>query len=567
MKMKPIAASVAALALLSGALPAAASDRAPVALSLNGQPVSFTDAVPYENNGAVFVPVRAAAEKLGLEVAYDADAEQVRLSAAGLDISLRPGSASALVNGQETAFAPASSIVSDRTYVPLAFFETVFGLKTDYRAEAKEASIGNAALNPEAVVQELAGLLRAGEYQRLSDAWFSDELKSAVPVEALAAGWDSIAPLAGEFVGVASVRSQPMDANLLGVEAILEYERMSFRISAAIDGSQRLAGLLVQPVAEEAEAPESIVEEQVVVGQGSAYELGGTLTLPANASGPVPAVVLVQGSGPSDRDETAGAYKPFRDIAWGLAQQGIAVLRYDKRTYAYAATLTPDIAAAMTVAEESVDDAVAAAKLLREDARIDASRLYIIGHSQGGMLAPRIDAEGGDFAGVVLLAGSPRTLWEIIYDQNMALVAGMDDADPAKAMNIEFIEAEYAKAKAIAAMSEEEAKSTTAFGIPAYYFKEMDSFDQSAYAAKVNKPVLVLQGEDDFQVYADKDFKAYKALFGEREEVTYKLYPGLNHFFVDYSGPGEGTLEEYGMPGKVSEAVIADVAAWIASQE
>ncbi|TLS48522.1 alpha/beta fold hydrolase [Paenibacillus antri] len=569
MKMKRLAASAAALALLANAVPAAAADdRSPVALWVNGSALTFADASPYEEAGAVLVPVRAAAERLGFRVSFDPGTYAVSLSSSNVDVSFRVGAASATVNGRETAFAPASAVVSNRVFVPLSFFETVLGFETAYRADVKAAEVQGGALDPKALVADILRLLIDGKYQQLSDEWFADEMKAAVPVEALASGWESAAPIAGAFLGVAAVQSAPLDAETLGVEAVAAFERMNFKVSLAINGErQRLVGLLLQPAAAEAEAPDAVVEEEVVVGAGTAYELGGTLTLPAAAEGPVPAVVLVQGSGPSDRNETAGAYTPFRDLAWGLAQQGIAVLRYDKRTYAYGDAFTPEEAAAITVAEESVDDAVAAAELLKRDERIDASQVYVIGHSQGGMLAPRIDAEGGDFAGLVLLAGSPRTLWELIYDQNMAFIEAMDDADPAKRANLDYVEAEYKKAQGVAAMSVEEAKNSTVFGFPAYYFKEMDAFDLPAYVDGLKKPVLVLQGEDDFQVYAEKDFAKYKEIFGERDDVTYKLYPGLNHFFVDYDGPGAGTLGEYNVPGAVSQHVIDDIAAWISKMK
>ncbi len=571
MNMNRLAASAAALALLaSSALPAAAAEtRSPVRLSVNGIELVAPDAAPYEAEGTVLVPIRAAAERLGLNVSFDPSTYAVTLTSSDIEATFRAGTSSAAVNGREATYSPASAVTANRVFVPLSFFQAVLGYETAYRSETKTAEIAapTVSLEPEALVENVLERLIAGDYQGLSDEWFTDEMKAAVPVDALASGWESAGRLAGSFVGIESIQDGPIDAQTTGIQAVVAFENLNMQVTLAVNESRQLAGLLLQPMAAEAEAPETVVEEAIVVGAGTAYELGGTLTLPAGAEGPVPAVVLVQGSGPSDRDETTGAYKPFRDIAWGLAQQGIAVLRYDKRTYAYGAQFTAEEAAALTVAEESVDDAVAAAALLKNDARIDASQVYVVGHSQGGMLAPRIDAEGGDFAGLVLLAGSPRTLWEIIYDQQTMFLEALDDADPAKAANLSFIEGEYEKAKRIAEMSVEEAKKTTVYGLPAYYFQEMDAFDFPAYAAALEKPVLVLQGEDDFQVYADKDFAEYKEILGDREGITYKLYPGLNHFFVDYDGPGAGTLDEYSVPGTVSEDVIADLAAWIKQQK
>ncbi|GGF89501.1 hypothetical protein GCM10010912_38310 [Paenibacillus albidus] len=309
--------------------------------------------------------------------------------------------------------------------------------------------------------------------------------------------------------------------------------------------------------------PSGVVEEAAIVGKGSAYALPGTLTLPKSAPGLLPAVVLVHGSGPSDRDETVYGYKPFRDIAYSLAEQGIAVLRYDKRTYTYGSTFTPESAAKITVKEETVEDAIAAARLLKNDPRIDPSRVYIIGHSLGGMLAPRIDAEGGDFAGLVLLAGSPRSLLDIMFDQNYAVLATLDDNDPNKQAGKDFLAQERKKADQLAGMTDAQAMTSTVLGVPAYYFKEMDEHKTTDVAAALTKPLLVLQGQDDFQVYADKDYVMWQELFKSKTNAQFKLYPGLNHFFVDYEGAGAGTVAEYSKPGSVAQVVLDDIADFI----
>src|SRR4051794_11541515 len=155
-------------------------------------------------------------------------------------------------------------------------------------------------------------------------------------------------------------------------------------------------------------------EEPVVVGSGE-WALPGTLTLPTG-TGPFPAVVLVHGSGPHDRDETIGPNKPFRDLAWGLAAQGVAVLRYEKRTHEHPAKLMP-LKEKLTIREESVDDAVAAVALLRKQKEVDGKRIFVVGHSLGAIVAPKVAALEPAVAGIVLLAGSPRPFEDIILDQ------------------------------------------------------------------------------------------------------------------------------------------------------
>src|SRR5690606_32751665 len=113
------------------------------------------------------------------------------------------------------------------------------------------------------------------------------------------------------------------------------YSKIEVDVRMIFNSSLQLVGISFSDGMVKVDMPDSIMEEGIMVGKGTDYELGGTLTIPENAEGKLPAVILVHGSGPNDRDETLFSYKPFRDIAWGLAEQGIAVFRYDKRTFAY----------------------------------------------------------------------------------------------------------------------------------------------------------------------------------------------------------------------------------------
>ena len=145
---------------------------------------------------------------------------------------------------------------------------------------------------------------------------------------------------------------------------------------------------------------EGFTDYPIIIGEGTDFPLAGLLSMPNNAAGTVPAVVIVAGSGPHDMDaSTVGS--PYRDIAEFLAANGIAVIRYDKRTFTHGERMVQELGGSMTVWEESVEDAILAAELLRADSRIDENRVYIIGHSLGGMLAPRIHVAGGDFAGLI----------------------------------------------------------------------------------------------------------------------------------------------------------------------
>ena len=309
--------------------------------------------------------------------------------------------------------------------------------------------------------------------------------------------------------------------------------------------------------------PAGVTETQLKLNEGTEWELDARLTLPAGAKTPVPAVVLVHGSGPCDMNETVGACAPFRDLAYGLTKRGIAVLRFDKRTHSHGSQIAK-ILDTFTAREESVEDAVAAAAVLRNDPRIDATRIVGIGHSLGATLIPRIDAAGADFSAMVLLAGTPRPLWEVSYDQNMAMLDQVPAENRASAKKT--IDEELQKAKRLDTMSDNEAKQTTVFGMPGYYLKDLDKFMPQDLLIQNEKPVFILQGTDDFQVSPTKDYGLFKTLLKDRPNTAFRLYDGLNHLFIESRGPYKGTVNEYTTPGYVGEEVVSDIADWILAE-
>ncbi|WP_315792774.1 alpha/beta fold hydrolase [Paenibacillus sp. BIC5C1] len=306
------------------------------------------------------------------------------------------------------------------------------------------------------------------------------------------------------------------------------------------------------------------MNEKIIIGKETKYPLNGMLSLPEDGSSKVPAVVLVHGSGPADMDEKVGNNFPFKDLAEGLSDKGIAVLRYDKRTLVYGKEMKNDTS--LSVKEETIEDAILAADLLRQDSRINTNQIFIIGHSLGGMLAPRIDAEGGHFAGIIIMGGSPRKFEEILMDQNDDVLNSLNLF--LKMIAKKQIAALSTKFNKIYTLSDAEAKSTVVLGkySRAFYFKEMGEHPSINYLNVLDKPVLILQGDQDFHVSVDKDFKGYQDLLGEKPNVTFKLYPHLNHLFMPaVYGEILKMKKEYKVAQHVDKKVIQDIAEWIHS--
>ena len=306
-----------------------------------------------------------------------------------------------------------------------------------------------------------------------------------------------------------------------------------------------------------------MITEKIIIGENTKYPLKGLLTLPDETTATVPAVVFVHGSGSSNIDEKVGKITPFKDLAEGLAAHGIASVRYDKRSFAHGLKLLRDKSITITVKEETIEDAILATELLRKDVRIDSKKIFIIGHSMGAMLAPRIDAEGGDYKGLILMAGTPRKLEEVMIEQTEEAMSSMKGLP--KMLVGKQAQKICSMFDGLYDLSDEEAKKKkVGGGTTLYYFKEMGEHATSDYLANMQKPMLIMQGEKDFQVKADKDFGAYKELLKDRDNVTFKLYENLNHAFVSsVYGNIAKAKQEYNVEQHIGEEVIADIADWI----
>jgi fermentation-respiration switch protein FrsA (DUF1100 family) len=283
--------------------------------------------------------------------------------------------------------------------------------------------------------------------------------------------------------------------------------------------------------------------------------LPATLTLPAGG-GKVPAIVIVHGSGPGDQDGTLGPNTPYADLARGLAERGIATLRYDKRTRANPLWF---LNRRFTVREETVDDALAAVALLRARAEIDPTRIVVLGHSLGGYLAPRIAAADPSLAGMILWAGAFReSLPELMLRQldYIASVAGADSTRVRSQANAIGI-----MARQIRDLTEADTASpAVVMGAPPSYWLDLRGYDPVATLKGVSLPVLIQQGGMDYQVtYPMLD--AFLAELGPREGLTVQRFPTLNHLFIASEGMPSPAM--YAVPGKVSEDVIAAIAAWV----
>jgi uncharacterized protein len=408
----------------------------------------------------------------------------------------------------------------------------------------------------EAASRAFIAELAAGDFAAASRR-FGPKMTAALTPAKLGEIWAALAAQAGAFGAVEAGRIETSHGVRVSV-LTCRFAHASLALEIAFDKDARIEGFHVVPGGANADwtAPPyadaaAFTEREVSVGTAPA--LPGTLTLPRGA-GPFPAVVLVHGSGPNDADETLGPNKVFKDLAWGLASRGVAVLRYEKRTH------NPARGVIRTVKEEVLDAVHAAVDVLRHTPEVDAHRIVIAGHSQGGYLAPRIARDEPGLAGLVLLAGSDRPVEDSMLDQ-LTYFAGLDptNADAAKALA--QVKQEIPRLRD-PALRPDDTVTIGGVPLPGAYFLDVRGYQPSAVAKGLAVPMLILQGERDYQVTPATDFASWKAALGGRADVTFTLYPALDHLFI--AGTGAPSPAEYQRPGQHVEArVVNDIAAWV----
>ncbi len=406
------------------------------------------------------------------------------------------------------------------------------------------------------IARQVAVELRAENFAAL-ESRFDDTMKAALPDAALRGFWSETLARAGALKGCAEPRTGTLgELALASSDCTFEREKAVLRLAIRPDG--RIAGMFVVPEAParpDWTAPDYVdraaFTERETAIRHSSVSLPATLAVP-NGDGPFPGVVLVHGSGPNDRNETVGGTSVFRDLAQGLASRGVVVLRYEKRTKTYRKELagTRD----MTLKDEVIDDALAALELLRRSPGVDPARVFVLGHSLGGLLAPRIALEDGKMAGIVLLAAPSRPMSEVVRDQ-VETLSGPRGSEAPSALQREadaLVDLYAGKAPA----------NATILGASQAYWLELKAQTPTQTAAGLGVPILVLRGARDYQVRAE-DFAGWQRALAGVPRTTLKTYPGLNHLFV--SGDGPSLPAEYEKTGHVDREVIDDVAAFVAS--
>jgi alpha-beta hydrolase superfamily lysophospholipase len=418
---------------------------------------------------------------------------------------------------------------------------------------------------PEAVVLAVLDLVRAGRFDELPGR-FTPSLRPLVTAEALRVAWDGEVAGLGQVVSVGEPAVDSTNGQVVVVSVPARFERGELVLVVSVTPTGELSGLqLVPGQGSEPPAPwqpppyvdlDAFDEHDVTLGEGP-LAVPGTVTLPL-APGPLPGLVLCGGSGPVDRDSTIGKSKPLRDLAWGLASRGVAVVRFDKVTFAHGDLVKPD--RDFTMVDEYVPHALAALRHLRSQPAVAAERVFVAGHSLGGTVAPRIALADPSVAGLVLLAAGAQPMHRAMVRQVRYLAA----LDPERAAASQSaIDALTAQADRVDSrdLSPDTPDDQLPFGTPAPYWLDLRGYDPVATAAALAQPMFIGQGGRDYQVTTTDDLSRWQAGLHGRRDVTIRVYPDDNHFF--FPGLGLSSPSELTTPQHVDPQVVSDIGDWL----
>lgn len=409
---------------------------------------------------------------------------------------------------------------------------------------------GLTAQSAQASAKAFVQMLYDGKFDEAA-ANFDEAVLKTYNAETLKSDWNATIPLLGTNNGITGTQYlEQQGEKIVLVTSSFEYYILTSALMFDDDG--KISGFHISYTVNGSLAPKTYNENgfkeihfNLVSGK---FKLPAVLTLPEK-TGNTPAVVLVAGSGVQNRDEANSVDKPFKDVAEGLAKQGIASLRFDKRTFAYHSQFLSG-SQSVGINEEYTNDATAAFSYLSDYKGINHAKIFLLGHSEGGMLAPRIALSNKKLAGLIIMAGSPRRLEDIYEDQ-------IAEKEP---LELTYVMSEVAKIKQLDKM--DKAPDETILGAPASYWKDLNSQDAATDALKFSKPILIMQGKRDTQSFMT-DFNLWKKKLSAKKNVVYKTYAKLNHLFIEEGSGPVDYANEYSVPGHVASYAIKDIVSFI----
>lgn len=392
--------------------------------------------------------------------------------------------------------------------------------------------------------------------------YFDSTLTAQLTPDRLRQTLEGVEVVSGELRGSAEPVLEILNDKII-TRTRLDFEKYSMLLSLTFVGDAKVRGMFISNFTGFYTVPYyvkslSFLESKCQFGKKD-WEIGGTLTYPRDEQ-KHPLVIIVHGSGPMDRDGSTGNSKIYRDLAWGLATNGICVFRYDKRSNVHGGKLYMEAYKGndYTPYDEIVEDVLFAIERMKQNPHVDTNRIYLVGHSQGGMMLPLI-AQKAKPAGMVLLAANARPIQDMLIEQMMYLYPdGALTLNEYNQRNSIIGQANFAKKKKL---PKDTPTDSLPFSVRASYWNYLNKYDQVKTFKKLTLPTLVLQGERDYQVTMTDYGLWQKAAKKRKGPTQFISYPKLNHLFI--AGEGLSKPAEYQLPGSLDVKVVTDISTWI----
>jgi dienelactone hydrolase len=394
-------------------------------------------------------------------------------------------------------------------------------------------------------------------------SYFNEDMKSRLKPDDLKTIWSKLADGFGAFTGTGTPTGTQFQ-DYYQIETQLQFENKNLRYRLAFDKDNKISGMYFVPYRTRRKPNIQLtnnekLQEFPIMVQSAGVKLPGVLCIPKGVKN-FPIVVFVHGSGANDRDETIGPNKPFRDLAHGLAERGIASIRYDKRSLVAPQSLK-NLNGQSMFDVLVVNDALAAVALARTIDNVNPQAVFVLGHSLGAYLAPRIAERDVNIAGIIMMAANARPLEDLVYEQ-YKYIYNKDGLSKAEKQDLHQIRKRVKHVKHL----ESYLKKTDNPDLPITnnvdFWKAVNNYNQINTAKEIKQPVMLMQGLRDYQV-PPREFKIWQHKLHAKKNVTFKSYAKLNHLFLE--GEGKSYPDEYEKEGTIPDYVISDIAIWIKS--
>ncbi len=380
----------------------------------------------------------------------------------------------------------------------------------------------------------------------------SEKLRQNSDVATLKKQWIDYLSPAGYFVGFYGTETIPID-DYTAVKVFLIYENDDAVMSLKFNSDNKIDGLWLNTFTIPTPQRSVDFEETSVDILYDILPIDAILTRPLGVDRP-PVVLLVSDLGKYDHNGTRGEAENtiMRDIAHGLAKQGVASLRMNKRFYQYPELYTKN----STLSEDTLFDVSAAIDYLSSCPYVDNDRIYMLGHGFSGSLGPKIALDNPEIKGLISLGGSSRHLADVYLVQSRLLALNNPSlSDNQRAINYENQVQRVAQIKSLSENGSEAYYSR----YPAFW-REVNLIDNSLIINYLDIPILVMHAQNDIE-YTMSEYEAWQSLLEHDAKASFKLYQGLNHMFMPSNG--KFNVSEYDPPAEVNGQVIEDIAAWV----